>query len=153
MRIDKRAQFWEDWTARVNELYNEVWDALTSEFAPTKYHSDGRLFSQDKGTPAVKTFFDMLENLCEFAERQNADAQKEVDDMQEAEISFEAWSLGLCPKIMNEYRLNQRFRFLGEAGDRDTWPQIAKCKSSADFRQDSTIDAVELWRRLRLKAV
>ena len=153
MRTTKRANFWENWTARIQRLADDVEDALTRDFAPVKFFSNGQRVTPDKNTSEVRHFLNMLENLRDFAEQQNSYAQQEVRDSQEAEISFEAWSLGLCPHLMKEFELNPHYRILGDAGDIRTWQQIAHFKGTSEIAPDDTISAVETWRTLRQKAV
>ena len=153
MRTTKRANFWELWTASIQKIANDVWDALTDEFAPFKFYDNGKLYSADKNTPEVRKLFDLLEKIREFSEAQNANAQQEVRDKENAEVFFDAWSLGLCPQAMRQYMAIPEYYCLEDVGDRRTWEEISEYKSTHDISRNDTVNAVETWHRVKQKAV
>lgn len=151
MNTERRASYWEDWHSRINELYNEVWDALSRDFAPYRFYESGKQVQADKDTAAVKAMYDLLEHLNDYVEDHTKSVCADRTAMYDAWDMFRAWEVGLCPRVMRSYR-DAPVRRLNDAGDTETWPEIAEYLVSGELNEEDTMQAVLAWKMNRQEA-
>ena len=151
MNTERRASYWEDWQSRINGLYNEVWDALSMDFAPYRFYKNGTHVPEDKDTAAVKELYDMLERMNEYVEEHAREVYAARTAMYDAWDMFRAWEAGLCPRVMRSYR-DAPVRRLNDAGDIETWPEIAEYLRSGELNEEDTMQAVLAWKMSRQEA-
>ncbi len=124
---DDRLVIWQEFHERVEKLLVDVEDALYSKFAPYRFEN-GQLVKPDKDTPELKKLFDALEKLDDALKLKVKGSSEECrqwyDEQLNAQRAFEAWSLGLCPKVMQGIPNMQDF------GEDYTYKQIARLKQS-----------------------
>ena len=137
---DDRYYIWNTYRERVSRLFTDVEDVLHSRFAP--YNQS----EADKDTPAMRKLFDMLADLDAFVERHTEEVYRQYSDWEDAQInaerSFSAWELGLCPEVMRYAKV--------WAGD---FAKIAKLKHVKGISREDTEQAVALWQAQRKQAV
>ena len=150
MNIETRARYWEDWQSRIFELYGDVWDALTEDFAPRKYHN-GHIVPADKDTEAVREMYDMLEHLNSYVEGKAKAAHAETVAVEDAWDMFRAWELGLCPRVMIQYR-DAPVRKVNDAGYTATWAAIASHLTQSEMNKEDTMLAVLACKMSRQEA-
>ena len=143
MHVEKRVRDWEEWSYRLRKLANEV------ELAMEDYAPYGRV--PDKDAPAVEELYDMLETVSNFASERLSDAEKDESLWEDAWDMYRAWEVGLCPKVMKEYREHQRYE--SDAGNTYFWPEIAKNLHESEMSQVDTENAVLAWEYEKREAV
>ncbi len=136
---DDRLVFWQVFHERVSDLCRDVDDVLYSKFAPYRFEG-GKLVEADKDTPDMKKLFDALEKLDEALKRKVESSSEECqawyDEQLNKQRAFEAWSQGLCPKVMRDIPNMANF------GEADTYEQIANLKHSKGISMEDTRRAV-----------
>ena len=138
---DDRLVIWQDFYERVHYLFMDVEDTLNNKFAP--YHKE-----PDKDTPDMKKLFDALADLDIVLERKVESSSEECGDWYEAQRNvqdaFEAWSRGLCPKVM---RAKSR---LWTYYQPETFVQIEHLKQSEGISIEDTKQAMALFEAQRV---
>lgn len=131
---EDRYDIWESFANRARKFFSDVEDALDNRFAPYQE-------PEDQDTLEMRKLFNMLADLTEFLEEKKTTADKEYtlwDTEQSNKYrNFEAWSLGLCPQVMQK---------IGAYFDlwHVKWDKIARLKQKREIDKQDTVQAVEL---------
>ena len=146
MHTEQRAEYWENWNERLNELTNEVWEALSRKFTPP------RNVQPDKDAAPVKELHRMLEAVANYINQYTAKIQEEVRRMNCAWDLFRAWEVGLCPYAMQKY-VNAPNRRRNDAGDSENWEEIAGFRCEEGISYEDTLSAILAWQESKQEAV
>ena len=137
---DDRLVLWQDFYERVNDLFRDVEDVLNNKFAPYREEPD-------KDTPEVKKLFDVLADLDAALQRKVDSSSEECEDWYEeqrnAQDAFEAWSRGLCPKVM---RSRPR---LWNYYQPETFEQVARLRQHGNMSMEDTKQALAAFEAQR----